>query len=215
LWGFWRVWMGWVRSCNASRGTATYGVMSSESDSDVLRRSIDEPDCFAVLFDRHFARLYRYLRRRLGDELAAELASETFLQAFRSRRRFVGEKATVLAWLHGIAANLVRMNHRSEERRLRAYARAAAGLRAAEPAIAIADRLDAEALGPALALALAELSPALREVLVLHAWAELSHEEIAAALGCSTTTVRTRLSRARSQLAAGLDVPITRRVTQR
>jgi RNA polymerase sigma-70 factor (ECF subfamily) len=191
--------------------------MSSESDADVLRRSIDEPDCFAVLFDRHFARLYRYLRRRLGDELAAELASETFLQAFRSRRRFVGEQATVLAWLHGIAANLVRMNHRSEERRLRAYARAAAGLRAAEPAIAIAieDRLDAEALGPALALALAKLSPALREVLVLHAWADLSHNEIAAALGCSTAAVRTRLSRARSQLAAGLDVPITRRVTQR
>jgi DNA-directed RNA polymerase specialized sigma24 family protein len=34
-------------------------------------------------------------------------------------------------------------------------------------------------------------------------------------LCCSTAAVRTRLSRARSQLAAGLDVPITRRVTQR
>jgi DNA-directed RNA polymerase specialized sigma24 family protein len=38
-----------------------------------------------------------------------------------------------------------------------------------------------------LALALADLSPALREVVVLHAWVELSHEEIAEALGCSTT----------------------------
>jgi RNA polymerase sigma-70 factor, ECF subfamily len=189
--------------------------MSSESDAGVLRRSIDEPDYFAVLFDRHFAGLYRYLRRRLGDELAGELAAETFLQAFRSRRRFVGEEASVLAWLYGIAANLVRVNYRSEERRLRAYARAAAGLRPAEPAIAVEDRLDAEALRPALALALAELSPALREVLVLHAWAELSHEEIAAALGCSTAAVRTRLSRARSQLAAALDAPSTRRVTQR
>ncbi len=101
------------------------------------------------------------------------------------------------------------MNHRSEERRLRAYARAASGLGGYEPAIAVEDRLDAEALGPALALGLAGLSPALREVLVLHAWAELSHEEIAEALGCSSAAVRTRLSRARSRLAAGLGAPIT------
>jgi RNA polymerase sigma-70 factor (ECF subfamily) len=189
--------------------------MSSEPDASVLRRSIDEPDCFALLFDRHFAQVYRYLRRRLGGELAAELAAETFLQAFRSRRRFSGGQASVLAWLYGIAANLVRMNHRAEERRLRAYARAASSLNAYEPAIAVEDRLDAEALGPALALALADLSPALREVLVLHAWAELSHEEIAEALGCSSAAVRTRLSRARGRLAAGLDTPITTPVEER
>jgi RNA polymerase sigma factor (sigma-70 family) len=190
-------------------------AMSSESDASVLSRSIDQPDCFGVLFDRHFGHVYRYLRRRLGDELAAELAAETFLQAFRSRRRFSGGEASVRAWLFGIAANLVRMNHRSEERRLRAYARAAAGVSAFEPAIAVEDRLDAEALGPALALALADLSPALREVLVLHAWAELSHEEIAEALGCSSAAVRTRLSRARSRLAAGVGVLITTEVEQR
>ena len=52
------------------------------------------------------------------------------------------------------------MNHRTEERRLRAYARAAAALSAYEPSTAVEDRLDAEALGPMLALALADLSPA-------------------------------------------------------
>jgi DNA-directed RNA polymerase specialized sigma24 family protein len=50
---------------------------------------------------------------------------------------------------------------------------------------------------------------------VLHAWAELSHEEIAEALGCSTAAVRTRLSRARSQLAGGLATPITTEVEKR
>jgi RNA polymerase sigma factor (sigma-70 family) len=193
-----------------------YAVMSSEPDASVLRRSIDQPECFAVLFDRHFARVHRYLRRRLGDELAGELAAETFLQAFRSRQRFRGDEGSVLAWLYGIAANQARMNHRTEERRLRAYARAAVvGVSADEPAVAVENRLDAEALGPALALALAGLSPALREVLVLHAWAELSHDEIAVALGCSTAAVRTRLSRARSQLAALLGAPITTEVEER
>jgi RNA polymerase sigma factor (sigma-70 family) len=188
-----------------------YAVMSPEPDASVLRRSIDQPDCFALLFDRHFGEVYRYLRRRLGDELAGELAAETFLQAFGSRRRFTDGDASVRAWLYGIAANLARMNHRTEERCLRAYARAAAALSAYEPAIAVEDRLDAEALAPALA----GLSPALREVLVLHAWAELSNEEIAEALDCSSAAVRTRLSRARSQLAAGLGVPITTEMEER
>lgn len=189
--------------------------MSSESDASVLRRSIDEPACFALLFDRHFDPLYRYLRRRLGDEPATDLAAETFLQAFRSRRSFTGEGSSVRAWLYGIAANLVRLRHRTEERRLRAYARAAAGCSAEEPEISVEDRLDAEALGPAIALALAGLAPALREVLVLHVWAELSHDEIAAALGCSTATVRTRLSRARSRLATELSQSIPREVGER
>ena len=70
--------------------------MSSESDASVLRRSIDQPDCFAVLSDRHFAAVYRYLRRRVGDEQAAELVAETFRQASRSRRRLTGGESSVL-----------------------------------------------------------------------------------------------------------------------
>lgn len=182
---------------------------------EVLRRSIDQPDCFALLFDRHFARVHRYLRRRLGDELAGELAAETFLRAFGSRRSFRGADASVLAWLYGIAANLVRVNFRTEERRLRAYARAATDVGGDELVNTIEDRLDAKALAPALALALAGLSPALREVLVLHAWAELSHQEIAEALDCSTSAVRTRLSRARNRLAVALDLPVATEETQK
>lgn len=45
-------------------------------------------------------------------------------------------------------------------------------------------RLDALALRPALAAALAELTGPLREVLLLHAWAGLSHDEIAEVLEC-------------------------------
>ena len=159
--------------------------------------------------------MYRYVRRRLGDELAAEVAAETFLQAFRSRGRFIDGEASVLA----VAVWDRRQPGADEPPHGGAAAAglrwAAAGLSGYEPATAVEDRLDAEALGPALALALAGLSPALREVLVLHAWAELSHEEIAEALGCSSAAVRTRLSRARSRLAAGLAAPITTEVEER
>jgi RNA polymerase sigma factor (sigma-70 family) len=55
-------------------------------------------------------------------------------------------------------------------------------------------------LAPRLAAALGELARDQRDVLLLHAWAELNHDEIAAALGIAPGTVRSRLSRARGLL---------------
>lgn len=180
--------------------------MRAHTDAVAIRLSLADPDCFEVVFDRHFATIHRYLRRRVGAELAQELAAETFLQAFRSRRRFDGSTSeSALPWLYGIAANLLRMDHRAEERRLRAYARAVLQREDQPPAGGEVDeRLDAAAQGPALAAALAALSPASREVLLLHAWGELSHEEIAQALDLSPAAVRTRLHRARTQVGETL-----------
>jgi RNA polymerase sigma factor (sigma-70 family) len=172
-----------------------------DTDALAISRSLTDPEQFEVVFDRHFARIHRYLRRRVGSELAQELAAETFLRAFRGRRRFAAGADSALPWLYGIAANLIRMNQRAEERRLRAYARAA-GQRDDPPPTGgeVEDRVDAAACGPALAEALASLSPVSREVLLLHAWGELSHEQIAQALRLSPAAVRTRLHRARAQV---------------
>ena len=51
-----------------------------------------------------------------------------------------------------------------------------------------------------LAAALAELRHDEREILLLHAWAELTDTEIAAALGIPAGTVKSRFSRAREKL---------------
>jgi RNA polymerase sigma-70 factor (ECF subfamily) len=196
---------------NALEAAAKNGAMiaSAEgarapSDRDVIAFSRERPECFEALFDRHGETIYRYLRRRVGAALAEELAAETFARAFRARRRFDRRGESALPWLYGIAANLLRMHRRGEERRLRAYARAIE--RGFEPSLnADSDqRLDAAALRPALVEALARLPHAQREVLLLHAWAELSHEEIAIALGISAGTVRSRLHRARAHVAERL-----------
>jgi RNA polymerase sigma factor (sigma-70 family) len=176
----------------------------SPSDRDVIASSRERPECFEAIFDRHGRTIYRYLRRRVGAALAEELAAETFARAFRARRRFDRRGESALPWLYGIAANLLRMHRRGEERRLRAFA--AAIERGFEPSMSADSdqRLDAAALGPVLVEALAGLPHAQREVLLLHAWAELSHEEIALALGISTGAVRSRLHRARTQVAEQL-----------
>ena len=173
-------------------------------------RSLTEPEAFAPLFDRHAAAVHRYLGRRVG-ELADDLLSETFLIAFRRRAAYRPDRVEVRPWLMGIATNLVHGHVRTEERRYRALARAAA-----EPAqadldtAALTDRVAAEALRGPLAAALAALKPRDRDVLLLFAWEQLSYEEIAAVLDIPLGTVRSRLNRARRQTRATLPSEETR-----
>jgi RNA polymerase sigma factor (sigma-70 family) len=183
--------------------TAPVEGAGTPRDGDVIVSSFERPEFFEAVFDRHATTIYRYLRRRVGEAVAEELTSETFARAFRGRRRFDCHGESALPWLYGISANLLRMHRRAEERRLRAYARAA-GRSLAPPPSDSDQRLDAVALRPALAAALADLPHAQREVLLLHAWADLSHEEIAAALDISSGTVRSRLHRARAHVAERL-----------
>jgi RNA polymerase sigma-70 factor (ECF subfamily) len=174
------------------------------SDTELIARSVDDPERFAVLFDRHAGAVHRYLGRRVG-ELADDLLSDTFLIAFRRRAAYRPEHVEVRPWLIGIATNLVHGHVRAERRRYRALARAAAEPEpsGADPGDS-ADRLAAQALRGPLAGALAGLKARDRDALLLFAWGELSYEEIAAVLDVPVGTVRSRLNRARRQTRAAL-----------
>lgn len=174
------------------------------SDSELIARSLHEPEAFATLFDRHATAVHRYLGRRVG-ELADDLLSETFLIAFRRRAAYRPERVEVRPWLIGIATNLVHGHVRTERRRYRALARAAAEPETSSPDPGdCTDRLAAEALRGPLAGALAGLKARDRDALLLLAWGQLSYEEIAAVLDVPVGTVRSRLNRARRQTRAAL-----------
>jgi RNA polymerase sigma factor (sigma-70 family) len=65
-------------------------------------------------------------------------------------------------------------------------------------------RLDAQAQRGRLAAALLEIADRDREVLLLVAWAQLTCEEAAQALGIPAGTARSRLHRARRKTRAAL-----------
>jgi RNA polymerase sigma factor (sigma-70 family) len=175
------------------------------ADAAILAASVGDPQAFAVLFERHFAAIHRWLHRRVGAPLAEDLAAETFTRAFDRRATFDGRYADARPWLFGIAANLVHDHRRSELRRLRALARAERWEAGAEDvATGAVARADAAALGPAVAAALAELRDEERDVLLLVAWAGLEYDEVARATGVPVGTVRSRLHRARRRLRAAL-----------
>ncbi len=174
--------------------------MEAGSDAQIIAASRVEPLVFAAVFDRHYDAVHRYLARRVGLDLADDLAAETFTTAFDVRRRYDTARPDARPWLFGIATNLLRHHHRGEARRLRAYARLD---RPADPDGGfggVEARLDAGRAGPAIADALTRLSAGDRDVLLLSAWADLRYEEIAVALRIPIGTVRSRLHRARRRV---------------
>lgn len=158
------------------------------------------PQAFEEIFDRHFDALHRYLARRAGRQHADDLTSQTFVVAFERRTRFRLDASDARPWLLGIATKLLANDRRAEQRRLEAVGQLSGDARhTLSPASSALDS-DGD-----VARALAKLDVAQRDVLLLHAWGELSYEEIADALGIPVGTVRSRLARARANLRAELD----------
>jgi len=181
-------------------------LSSDRPDGELIAGSRTEPAMFAEIFHRYHSELYRYLRRRVGGQLAGDLAAETFVTAFARRGAYRPESPNARPWLYGIAHNLLRNHRRQEQRQLAAYARhgaeplADAG--AAAEFSAADSRADAAAVRARLAQLLARMPVGDRDVLLLLAWADMSYAEVAQAIGIPVGTVGSRLNRARRQLRA-------------
>ncbi|WP_371100138.1 RNA polymerase sigma factor [Streptomyces sp. PU_AKi4] len=169
-------------------------------DAELIAASLEEPERFAALFDRHAPAIHQYVARRLGRDAADDVTAETFLTAFRIRARFDPARAGVRPWLYGIAAKQISRHCREEVRALKLLARTGHDPVADSWTDSADDRLAAEAAARPLAGALARLSAGDRHVLLLFAWADLGYQEIAEALDIPVGTVRSRLNRARRKL---------------
>jgi RNA polymerase sigma-70 factor (ECF subfamily) len=172
-------------------------------DGRLIAESCRVPERFGAVFDRHAAAIHGYIARRLGRDAADDLVAETFLVAFRRRGGFDPDQPSARPWLYAIATRLVSRRRRDEVRFLRAIARTGIDP-AAEP---VADvgvrRADAQLLHGRLAGALAELSRADRDALLLVADG-LSYAEAAQALAVPPGTLASRVARARRKLRGEL-----------
>jgi RNA polymerase sigma-70 factor (ECF subfamily) len=173
------------------------GQVSDEVLAARLRR---DPELFTEIYDRYFRAIYLYVAARLGTGPAEDIAAETFAVAFGQRDRFDPGRGSLRPWLFGIATNLVARYRRKEARHYRALARAwdVPGTGSHEDRVVA--EVAAQRLLPQLLAAVATLPPGERDVVLLVAVSQLSHEEVAQALGIAAGTVGSRLSRARKRL---------------
>lgn len=146
-----------------------------------------------------------FLLRRTGDaEVAADLTSETFAQALVSAHRFRPGPAPAIAWLIGIARNLLAMSRRSG--RIEATARRALGM---QPVVLTDDAIAAiESLGETRNVdrLLEALPPEQRAAVVARVIGERDYSEIAQELACSEQVVRKRVSRGLATLRSMLEM---------
>src|SRR5207302_343204 len=91
-------------------------MVDPPSDAEVIGRSLDEPEAFGLIYDRHAATLLRFLGRRVGAEVAEGLLGELFRIAFERRKTFDAARASALPWLYGIGSNLLMKHRRGEAR---------------------------------------------------------------------------------------------------
>lgn len=160
---------------------------------------------FAELFESHHRGLLAYAVRRVADPAdAADVVAETFLVAWR-RLSEVPPGAQARPWLFGVARHVLANLRRGERRRLALAERLRSAV--ADAASATGRPPDGPADDvPDVVRAVEALGETDREILRLHAWDELAHDEIAHVLGLSRGAVRVRLHRARRRLAEQMAV---------
>ncbi|MEV6036381.1 RNA polymerase sigma factor [Nonomuraea sp. NPDC052116] len=173
-------------------------------DVTVVERSMDNPDLFALLYDRYFHELYRYLAARLGSEHVEDMVADAFLIAFNGRGAFDSDRGTVRSWLYGIATNVVARHRRREGRRLNALSKVPAEDSADGHEDRVTSQLAAEASRPELVRGLKGLAKGDRDAVFLLVFGGLGYEEIATALDIPVGTVGSRINRARKKLRTAL-----------
>lgn len=146
---------------------------------------------FQAVFDEHKDAVYRFVWRMARSPAAAEdITQDVFVALLRSPDRFDPARATLRAFLVGIARNLVLKHWRAEHR--------------FEPLdddeIAEPSDLGRGDLGEMVGQAVGALGPLQREVVILAEYEGLTLAEIARAVDADIGTVKSRLHRARENL---------------
>lgn len=168
---------------------------------------------YAVLIERHQARIHGFIFRSVGDEeTARDLTQEVFVKAWFALGR-VQERALFTTWLFQIAANLCRDHAKSKATRNARMTNPMVRERAdgsteerdfAHAGLPPDKQAQTNEALAALHLAIAGLPAELREAFILGAIDQLPHKEISSILGLSSKAVEVRIYRARKTLAERL-----------
>jgi RNA polymerase sigma-70 factor, ECF subfamily len=189
--------------------------LQSEDKFDVIQAQQGDDLAFTRLVERYQTPVFNLCYRMLGDPNCAEdAAQESFLRAYRNINRFDSGRSFA-AWLLSITSNYC-----IDQLRRRRASFISIDQRAEED-----DRpmqlVDGRAVHPEAALeqsdeqrtlqcVLGKLKAIDRAAIVLRYWYEFSDAEVAETLGISVPAVKSRLFRARREIASHLDNPVKR-----
>jgi len=172
--------------------------MDSTENEQVRAAASGDREAAEALVERHYARLYAFLRRHAGNEAdAADLTQRTFARIWQALPRFAG-RSSVSSWMHAIAwhtyVDWLRHDHRAENRPDAWWAGCLADGDSPAEDLAHAD------LAAVVYATVDRMESDLRLTVHLHYYQGLSLAETADALNIATATVKHRLRRALDHL---------------
>jgi RNA polymerase sigma-70 factor (ECF subfamily) len=173
------------------------------SDEELVRTCVaGDRAAFDVLVARHQRQVYRLCYRFVGNhEDASELAQDAFVRAYRALRKFE-QTAKFTTWLHRISVNVC-LN------RLALKTPKHASLKNEDAMPAPGESADAAVLREERAAkvraAITRLPAKQRATLILRAYHEMPHDEIAKILGNSVGAVKANFFHALANLRKLLD----------
>jgi RNA polymerase sigma-70 factor (ECF subfamily) len=186
---------------------------AQEALGRLVRRCVaGDPEAWQELVVSQHRRIYAICYRFTGSGTDAEdLTQEVFLKLYRNLASFDVERGSFQTWITTLARNLL-VDHFRRTRLERASDSLDASFSGDDNGATLADRLadmrpsqEAHAAGMELRVriqqALAQLSPELREAVILRDLEDMDYKEIAQVLRIPEGTVKSRISRGRGELA--------------
>lgn len=191
----------------AQRLAAVHDLEAQPTDHHVvgLVRTGDV-EAFEALVDRYHGPLIRHLAYRVGDpEVGVDLAQDVLLDAFRNLDRCDSQRSFA-AWLYGNANHRLLMYWRRQRLRRFVSLDWLVGIGAATSTpLQQADTSSTCHEQDILFTVFAQLTPPLREALLLHSLDGFTAPEIAGILGISRSAAERRVSRAKEQFRHSYD----------
>lgn len=166
-------------------------------DQVVIEQILDgDIESFRILVDRHKDTLYRHCFYILRDEDAAEdIAQDSFIKAYAKISTYSHDRASFKTWLFTIATSLAFDYLRNKQRKheLPLFIDESAPDMTVELPVQAAEKRE-------LYEKVLALDAKYRTAVLLYYWQGYSYQDIAIHMGVPIGTVRSYLSRAKSQL---------------
>jgi RNA polymerase sigma-70 factor (ECF subfamily) len=198
------------------RGSMEAGAQVEPDWSEVVRRCLSgESPAWTELVRAHHRRVYALCYRFTGSGTEAEdLTQEVFLKIYSNLTSFDVSRGSLQVWITTLTRNLL-VDHFRRTRNLRVTGSLDDGWDETGELRPI-DRLEAKGptqhdqatrreLEKMVQNALSQVSPELREAVILRDLQDMDYKEIAQVLGIPEGTVKSRISRGRAELARLLE----------
>ena len=175
--------------------------MQQQEELELIRRIVNgETDLYAILARRYGRVVYTLVSRIVGcAEDAEELAQDVFLKAFRNLHRFNG-RSSFPTWLFRIAYNTAISSVRKKRYEFLAIEETTLENVSEEEITNLFGQTESTEQVQRLEVALEQLLPDERALILLFYWKEKTIEELVSITGLTASNIKVKLHRIRKKL---------------